>query len=191
MRLSLFSNLSCRGICGCIIIGILQSRKTMELRSRCLFWYSVGCGWPVRCESDSSRGRGHRRSLTLACLHGLQPFFHSLFFAIASVSSKLERPLCTVCLQADRLRAVASQLFWSMFKVFRSLLRTSLVCLWDIFHAQVLCRGGLWRSVRRPCARRGQASAYVSVSAHTHTHTHIHPYQGFPTRMVYLKHDIL
>ena len=25
-------------------IGILQSRKTMELHSRCLFWYSVECG---------------------------------------------------------------------------------------------------------------------------------------------------
>ena len=31
----------------------------------------------------------------------------------ASVSSKLEKPFCPVCLQADRLRAVASQLFWS------------------------------------------------------------------------------
>ena len=24
-------------------IGILQSRKTMELHSRCSFWYNVGC----------------------------------------------------------------------------------------------------------------------------------------------------
>ena len=29
-------------------VGILLSRKTMKLRSRCLFWYSVGCGWSVR-----------------------------------------------------------------------------------------------------------------------------------------------
>ena len=60
-------------------IGILQSRKTMELCSRCLFWYSVGCGWPVRCGNDSPCGRGHRRRLMLACLHGLQPFFSFSF----------------------------------------------------------------------------------------------------------------
>ena len=44
----------------------------------------------------------------------------------ASVSSNLERPFCTVCVQADRSMAVASQLFWLMFKAFRSLLHTSL-----------------------------------------------------------------
>ena len=67
-----------------------------------------------------------------------------------------KRPFCTVCLQADRLRAVASQLFWSILKAF-------VVCLWDVFPEQVLRRGGLWGSVGRPCARRDRASAYVSV----------------------------
>ena len=43
-----------------------------------------------------------------------------------SVSSNLKRPYCTVWLQADLSRAVAFQLFWSMFKALRSLLHTPL-----------------------------------------------------------------
>ena len=87
----------------------------------------------------------------------------------ASVSSKLERPFCTVCLrltvwgllfpscsgQCSRLLGPSCTHLWI----------AAVVCLWEVFPAWVLHRGGLWGSVHRPCARCGRASAYVSVSA--------------------------
>ena len=101
------------------LIGILQARKTMEhrrvwLASPMREWQSL---WQ-RTQTKSDTGLSARAAAFLLILFSLCCW--------ASVSSKLERHFCTVCLQADRLRAVASQLFWSMFKAFRSLLHTSL-----------------------------------------------------------------
>ena len=73
--------------------GILQSPRTMEQHYRCLFWNNVGCGWPVRCGNNSPCGRGHRRSLTLACLHGLQPFVSFFLCAAERASLRTWRDL--------------------------------------------------------------------------------------------------
>ena len=143
----------------------------MELRSRCLFWHSVECGKLVRCGNDNPRGRGHRRSLTLACLHGLQRFY-SFSFPSAAERASLQSwrdhsaqsvsrltvwglllPSCSG--RCPRLLGPSCTHLWI----------AAVVCLWDVFPARVLHRGGLWGSVRRPSARRGRASAYVSVSA--------------------------
>ena len=131
-------------------IGILQSQKTMELRSKCLFWNNIGCGWPVRGRNDSPCGRGHRQSLTLVYLHGLQPFFSFSFLRAAAWASLRSwrdlsaQPVSRLTIWGLLLPSCSGQCSRLLGPSCTHLWIAAMVCLWDVFPAQVLRRGGLW-----------------------------------------------
>ena len=116
-----------------------------------------GCGWPVRFGNDSPCGRGHRWSLTLISLRGLQPFF-SFSFRWAAERASLWNWRDLSALSVSRL-TIWGLLLPSCSGRCSRLLGPScthlwiaaVVCLSDVFPAQVLRRGGLWGSVRRSC----------------------------------------
>ena len=129
----------------------------MELHSRCLFGYNVRCGWPVRWENDSPCGRGHRWSLTLACLHGLQPFFSFSFLHAAERASFLSwRDLSA--LSVSRL-TIWGLLLPSCSGQCSRLLRSSCTHLWIM----------LWSS----CGTFSEPSRHI-FHLHTATTIHIH-----------------
>ena len=109
----------------------------------------------------------------LACLHGLQPFF-SFSFPCAAERASLRSWRDLPAQSVSRLTVwglllpSCSGRCSSLLGPFCTHLRiAAVVCLWDVFPARVLHRGGFFwgGSVCRPCARRGRASAHVSVSA--------------------------
>ena len=76
-------------------------------------------------------------------------FLLFLFASACCVSdcSKLDRPFCTVCLQAVRSEATASQVVRSISMALKSLLQTSLYRSWSLPVGRLPCASSPWRSV--------------------------------------------
>ena len=125
----------------------------MQLCSGWCYWCSIGIGydWKVRRGSGNPCFTGCRWKLLPVDQLGLGPWAFLLFlFASAcceSDCSKLDRPFCTVCLQAVRSEATASQVVRSISMALKSLLQTSLYRSWSLPVGRLPCASSPWRSV--------------------------------------------